>query len=193
MIPKILNLSKGPGGVRTDLKNGQPFVCYIERNKTGRNFYAVGVEGKDFGYVTKDAVVFAFYNDSIPIDAPLDDSKWGSTRLCRAVRRVGGFDYSSTGQRKGQEYYWAHDFEWRFQGIKAFDYNASDKGYRVRPDIANKGDAWISEDEVTGSIRMRDNESSRAILYFVTFTDNYENPLNFGNNYSTYTKADLSK
>ncbi|KAF9368884.1 hypothetical protein CPC16_004964, partial [Podila verticillata] len=60
MIPKILDLANGPGGQRSDLKNGQPFICYIERQNANREFYAVGLEGKDFGYVTafgEEAVV----------------------------------------------------------------------------------------------------------------------------------------
>ncbi|KAF9565963.1 hypothetical protein EC968_003993 [Mortierella alpina] len=191
MIPKILDLSNGPGGPRSDLKNGQPFICYIERQNANREYYAVGLEGKDFGYVStygEEAVVFAFYKDSTPVGGPLGD--WPNTRLCRAVKTSQGYDYVSTGQRKGTDYYWANDFEWRFQGITDFATSSSDKGYRLRMNIANKGDAWISDDENTGSIRMRDNSDDRAILYFVTFSDDVVNP---GNYYPIFKKSDLDK
>jgi hypothetical protein len=192
MIPKILDLANGPGGQRSDLKNGQPFICYIERRNANSEFYAVGLEGKDFGYVTtfgEEAVVFAFYNDSISVGGSLKDDEWQNTRLCRAVRTNQGYDYVSTGQRKGNDYYWANDFEWRFQGIDNFA-TSTDKGYRLRMNIANKGDAWISDDENTGSIRMRDSENDRAILYFVKFSEDAVSP---GKYYPIFKKADLER
>lgn len=152
----------------------------------------MGLEGKDFGYVTafgEEAVVFAFYSDSISVGGSLKDDEWQKTRLCRAVRTNQGYDYVSTGQRKGTDYYWANDFEWRFQGITDFA-TSTDKGYRLRMNIANKGDAWISDDENTGSIRMRDSSNDRAILYFVQFSEDAVSP---GKYYPIFKKADLER
>jgi hypothetical protein len=73
------------------------------------------------------------------------------------------------------------------------DYNEVGKGYRMRLDINNRGDSWISEEEVTGSIRFMDREKDRAIMYFVTFSDNEDDPRDMNRNYRFMTKDELSR
>lgn len=100
--------------------------------------------------------------------------------------------WAITGERKGNKWYWSKNWiNEKFVGFKQI-VKGSDNGYRCRMDIHVAGDAWISEEEITGSIRMIDNENDRAIMYFVTFTDDIYSPKPKDGIYPIFNKSDLS-
>lgn len=189
VIPSIKHMSSGQ---RRVLKNGQPFLIYIERYSDSRRYHLVDWEGRDYGYFNPQKAlhpaVFAFYNPNYQSGVPFTSTTWGDAN----IRELRDGQFRTTYQRKGQEYYWAHDGSNKVQGVKSLAYSATDKGYRLRADIDGKGDSWISEEEVTGSIRFRDSENDRAILYFVTFSDNENDPRSANRDYRVRTKAELS-
>lgn len=180
MIKKI-------GGGRTVLKNGQDFICYIERYSDNRKFYPVSVYERDMGY-GGNVVPIAIYNDNYEYLAPLTSEMIKDAELvCEHYDQ-----WAITGERKGNKWYWSKNWlHEKFEGFKQI-VKGSDNGYRCRMKIRVAGDAWISEEEVTGSIRMIDSENDRAIMYFVTFTDDIYSPKPKDGIYPIFNKSDLA-
>ncbi|CEG78822.1 hypothetical protein RMATCC62417_13367 [Rhizopus microsporus] len=190
VIPSIKHM---PSGQRRVLKNGQSFLIYIERANDNRKYHLVDWEGNDYGYFkpekSRHPAVFAFYNPDYTQGETFTSTTWGGAN----IRELHNGQFLNTYQRKGQKYYWAKSGDNKVQGVKTLAYSEADKGYRLRADISDKGDAWISEEEVTGSIRFMDSENDRAIMYFVTFSDNENDPREPNGNYRVMTKAELSR
>lgn len=182
-IPMIKKI----GGGRTILKNGQEFICYIERYSKDRKFYAVGIEGKDMGY-EKNVVTIAIFNDDYESLIPLTSEMIKDAYLvCEHTSDL----WKTTGERKGNKWYWSKNWiNEEFKGFKEI-VKGSDNGYRCRMNINVAKDAWISEEEITGSIRMMTGENDRAVMYFVTFTDDIYSPKPKDGIYPVFNKSDL--
>ena len=188
VIPMIKRIGAGNIGSRTILRNGQEFICYIERYNKDRKFYPVGIEGRDMGY-EKNVVPIAIYNKDYDDLVPLTSDMIKNAELvCEHTSDL----WAITGERKGNKWYWSKNWiNEKFVGFKQI-VKGSDNGYRCRMDIHVAGDAWISEEEITGSIRMIDNEDDRAIMYFVTFTDDIYSPKPKDGIYPIFNKSDLA-
>lgn len=173
LVPNIRFLD---GSGRRKVRNGEGFYIYIERNSAGRLFYPVYKEGDDFGYYKvslEEPFEFVFHNKDVEIGKELSESDMTKAFLLR----VNGNTFCATGQRKGKEWYWAFQNWWdNIIGLKTIETRSDDNGYRVRFSINQRGDSWISEDEVTGSIRLRDSVDDRAILYFVRWSKDVLKP-----------------
>ncbi|CEG84700.1 hypothetical protein RMATCC62417_18466 [Rhizopus microsporus] len=155
-------------------------------------FHLVSIEGKDYGYFDPNKVghpaVFAFYNPDIANGNPFTLQTWDAAHICEYHDSY----LVTTSQRLGKKFYWARTGDDTIKGIKRIDYNEIDRGYRLRLDINNRGDSRVSE-EVTGSIRFMDSEKDRVIMYFITFSDDEDDPRDMNRNYRVMIKNGLSR
>ncbi|XKK39730.1 hypothetical protein HFP72_02295 [Nocardiopsis sp. ARC36] len=150
------------------LKGGTPFVLYWNRSDMGI-FYPVGLLGgtggdkHDFNY--KDGVspdsVLQFRFDTA--EDELTETKLEDTNLQFRRGRTGSWERAV--QRKGNDYYIAaQGSDNSMVGIQEAKVYDDQIRFALRMDIAGKGDSWISADDNTGSIRMRDDSNRRAHL-----------------------------
>lgn len=78
--------------------------------------------------------------------------------------RLGHDDWRTPYMRRGGDYYFAPQGDWRMRGINQAAVDDRGMTFRLRMSIEGKGDCWISVDHATGSIRMRDSDNDRARL-----------------------------
>ncbi|MFE6451631.1 hypothetical protein [Nocardiopsis dassonvillei] len=150
------------------LAGGTAFVLYWDRSDMGI-YYPVGLFGGSGG----DKYDFAF-KDGVPPSAVLQfrfdtaeeqltESVLDDTNLKFRRGRTG--DWERAVQRKGSDYYIAaQGSDNTMVGVQRAHIYDDQIRFALRMDIAGKGDAWISADDNTGSIRMRDDEGRRGHL-----------------------------
>ncbi|MFD9871576.1 hypothetical protein ACFXI8_00395 [Streptomyces niveus] len=156
---------KDLSGNKLPLRGRMAFVLYWENQAAGRKFCPVGIDGKDMspsqGGSRYDLVQFRFDTDAAELDeAALLNSgglQW----------RVRDGEWKTPHLRKGSDYFFATEGDWAMPGIRQAVVGDEGLTFRLRMDIRNKGDMWISDDQNNGSIRMRDSENDRAALVAV--------------------------
>ncbi|MEV5540250.1 hypothetical protein AB0L13_25725 [Saccharopolyspora shandongensis] len=63
--------------------------------------------------------------------------------------------------------------------------------FALRMDIVSRDDAWISNTETTGSIRMRDRQQDRAWLVAVRHGEDWTDPFGSQTTFAKRSWADL--
>ncbi|MEU6584360.1 hypothetical protein [Nocardia sp. NPDC046763] len=168
---------RGPNNVKSELLGFQPFLLYWCM-RGGSDFYPVGLwDNRDFSpkvEVSKNDILqirFATKSGQ-PLKASDLSSNSGppSHPAIPMEWRRGTGSWMRPSQRKGQDYYIAvvnpdnNSSAWPMHGVRTC--HAYDDGIRfgLWMDIGGKGDAWISDEDNTGSIRMQTPEARRAYL-----------------------------
>ncbi|WP_329203354.1 hypothetical protein [Streptomyces sp. NBC_01435] len=107
--------------------------------------------------------------------------------------RQRGGHWTTRGLRKGQDSYFATQGDWSMGGIRQAVVTDQGMSFRLRMGIRGKGDMWISDDQNTGSIRMRDSENDRARLVAVRRgpDESLDDPFGTEQNFPVYTFDEL--
>ncbi|WP_433733818.1 hypothetical protein ACQP0C_16845 [Nocardia sp. CA-129566] len=194
----------GPDNRLSPLLGEMPFLLYWCKRNTGATYFPVGMwnntdmSPKDevakadilefrFKTAAGQPITAADLANSGPYPGP--PLEW---------RRAGGA-WLRPSQRKGQEYYIAvtppnrpseSDYSGRnlMEGVQSSVVYAGGVRFSLRMSIRSKGDAWISDEDVTGSIRMQDNQTRSAFMVAVRYGDN--DP--FGSHTAFYKRKDLN-
>jgi hypothetical protein len=160
------------------LAGGTAFILYWDRSDLGI-YYPVsllgGNGGDKYDFAFKDGVtpssILQFRFDTAAdelTEAVLDD-----TNLHFRRGRTGSWERAV--QRKGNDYYIAaQGSDNSMTGIQQGHIYGEQIRFALRMAIAGKGDSWISADENSGSIRMRDDVNRRAHLVALRRGDDLE-------------------
>ncbi|MEV7423419.1 hypothetical protein [Streptomyces sp. NPDC091212] len=180
----------GPGGKKQPLRGGMAFVLYWENGDDGRKMHPVGLIGKDMSPkagAPSGLVQFRFSTTATELDTY-------ALRTSQLQWRPGNGHWQSLYLRKGKDYYLATDGDWKMPAIKDAAITSAHIAFRLRMDIAGKGDMWISDDQNTGSIRMRDTEDASARLVAVRRgpDDAPDDPFGTEQNFPVYTLDELN-
>lgn len=172
---------RGPNNVKSPLLGYQPFIMYWNP-RNSNDFYPVGLwENTDLSpksQVSKSEVlVFRFKTKSGERLTAADLSPPGGLPEKPAIPFELDW-YTCTSwerpcQRKGQNYYIAAGTSnMPMRGVRTCNVYADGIRFALRMDIAGKGDAWISDEDNTGSIRMQNPTERRAYLVAVRYGTN---------------------
>ncbi|MEE2040898.1 hypothetical protein Q8791_27125 [Nocardiopsis sp. CT-R113] len=174
---------------KAQLKGGQPFVLYWQK-EGGTDYYPLAQwEGKDMVFkeeVSREDVVQFKFDISQQTDVTS-----ASVRNQPLLYRVGNGQWSRLGQRKGHAYYLAGGhLDNAIRGVREL-VDRSHSGlisFSLRMDVVNKADVWISQREHTGSIRVSESEHDRANLVAVRHGDAFDDALGQTSVFSKHTR-----
>ncbi|SHH06182.1 hypothetical protein [Streptoalloteichus hindustanus] len=175
------------------LAANMPFLLYWCKG-TGDTYYPLGLwEGKDFmpkSSVSKSGVIQCRF---VTADGDIDNHTIKNAELQYRVGPTGS--WSRPVQRKGKYHYLAHTGS-SDSMRKIINWNIYPEQIRfaLRFDISGAGDSWISENEYTGSIRMRDSSGDRAWLAAVRYGTTWDDPFGTRTSFSSRSwQNDLSR
>ncbi|MRH93516.1 hypothetical protein GFY24_40025 [Nocardia sp. SYP-A9097] len=172
---------RGNGNSKSPLLGHQPFLLYWKPSHNS-DFYPIGLwDNRDFSPQTavskSDILQFRIMTKA---QRPLTAADLTHTSGLFPPGGVplewkrGNGSWQLPTQRKGQNYYISvapqqSGGPWRMAGIRRC--HAYDDGIRFAlwMDIVDKGDAWISDQDTTGSIRMQTPNERRASLVAVRY------------------------
>ncbi|MEV0056123.1 hypothetical protein AB0H34_37255 [Saccharopolyspora shandongensis] len=180
---------RGKNNATGALGGGQPFLLYwCKEDKDW--FYPVGLwEYTDFSpknTVSKSEILqFKFDTDKNVLDV---SALLGTPLLCR----LGSESWSRPVQRKGQNFYIARGTgSMPMRSVQNAVIYGDQLRFALRMDIVSRDDAWISNTETTGSIRMRDRQQDRAWLVAVRHGDDWTDPFGSQTTFAKRSWADL--
>lgn len=157
------------------LAANMPFLLYWCKG-TGDTYYPVGLwDNKDFSPKTSVSKSEILQCRFVTAAGDIDNHTLDQAEFQYRIGTSGS--WSKPVQRKGSDYYIAHSGSDNTMR-KVIEWNIYPEQIRfaLRFDIAGKGDSWISENENTGSIRMRDSISNRAWLAAVRHGTTWDDP-----------------
>ncbi|MFC9738484.1 hypothetical protein [Streptomyces noursei] len=165
---------KDKDNAKRRLGANMPFLLYWCKG-TGDTYYPVGLwDNKDFSpksSVDKSGIVQCRF---VTADGDLDNH---TVKDAEFQYRIGNGSWSRPVQRKGKYHYIAHSGSSNtMRKINNWNIYPEQIRFALRFDISGVGDSWISEDEYTGSIRMRDSTGDRAWLAAVRHGTTWDDP-----------------
>ncbi|MER8099336.1 hypothetical protein [Kitasatospora sp. NPDC094016] len=195
---------RGAGSSRSPLQAQMPFILYWK--KKGESYYdPVGlVDNKDMSPKSEvhrdDVLQFRFggirgENLTGPIITGPDKYwAWDPSRGLPLEFREGAWgSWSDPIQRKGQNFYLAAKAGGTpmspIRRVNRCHAYGDGVRFALRMDIQLQGDAWISDEHTTGSIRMQNPEARRAYLVAVRYGTDFDDP--FGSQTVFRRRTDL--
>ncbi|TCJ89950.1 hypothetical protein [Nocardia alba] len=172
------------------LQYDMPFMMWW-LPRTGDMYYPVGLwDGKDAmpkDQVSKADIVQWRIRGPHSLEHP-EDPQMGGHLFWPLQWRQGTGVWKDVHQRKGANYYLSVDGHTTMRGVRYVKQYGTPY-YAFYMDIVTKGDAWISDETTTGSIRMQSSESRRAYIVPRRFGSSMDDP--FGSA-TTFYKSTLA-